>query len=315
MTVRMDQMNTMFRDFKVAEDVAKMMEMRRFETEYTMYGRMFFENSERRYIISSSEDKIIDIAENRQNFAKNPLPVIKHTLRINVPAGNEEEITRFVKLKLAEIIRNSYTAEFLEQFLYLCQTPHDNAADEILSELAERLAGVYRKDNLQLFEGMLDMAYQAKHLLTDCYERYVKWLSEEYKQMEDDPLPTEQFIKNMYGIGYKQDGKYKTYLNAEKGKVYQKKYALEKSGILASQVWSKECGYNYEKTLSDIRKEFDDHLKEEFDATYFAYLAKIKSLPTAINAADFAKWQFCAEQGSQAMKNAVKMYALKWQIS
>ena len=60
MTVGMKQMNQMFRDFKVAEDVARMMEMRRFAVEYTMYGTMFFQDEKKLYKISNSGEKIVE---------------------------------------------------------------------------------------------------------------------------------------------------------------------------------------------------------------------------------------------------------------
>ena len=58
MTVGIKQLNNMFRDFKVAEDVAKMVEMRRFAVEFTVYGSLFLEQGQRRYIISSDKNRL-----------------------------------------------------------------------------------------------------------------------------------------------------------------------------------------------------------------------------------------------------------------
>ena len=42
MTVGINRLNQMFRDFKVAEDVGKMMELRRFEVEFEVFGTVTY---------------------------------------------------------------------------------------------------------------------------------------------------------------------------------------------------------------------------------------------------------------------------------
>ena len=112
MTVGMDKLNTMFRDFKVAEDVAKMMELRKFEVEYTMYGSMFLENGKTKYIVSGKDDKVVSFMNDRRNFVKYPFPMMKHTVKTTVPSGAEEDIARMVKVNLGKMMRDSFSKEF-----------------------------------------------------------------------------------------------------------------------------------------------------------------------------------------------------------
>ena len=139
MTVGMDKLNTLFRDFKVAEDVGKMMELRRFEVEYTMHGSMFLENGKRKYIVSGQDDKVVSFMNNRQNFVKYPFPMMKHTVKTTVPSGAEEDIARMVKVNLAKIMRNSFSDDFLTAFYDIAFTENNDAAKTILDDLQMKL--------------------------------------------------------------------------------------------------------------------------------------------------------------------------------
>lgn len=304
----------MFRDFKVAEDVAKMMELRRFEEEYTMYGSMFLMDGKPNYIISSREEKIVGFINRRENYLKFPFPVVKYTLRTTVPSGAEEDIVRMVKINLAKIIRNSYPKAFLEAFYAVALTEPDDAAKEPLDTLQEKMYGMYRAENLLLFEGLMDLAYRAKHITEKNRAGYESWLNEEWHQMEDDPVLKDQFSKELYGFAYRNAGCIKAVYNAEKAKVYERKLQLEAKGILVSQVYSKECWYNYDKTLQDVRSEFESLLLGLFDEKYFHYLQKIVSLPSVICAEELQELEKQYAADNAAVQEVITTYKQYWGI-
>ena len=75
MTVGMNRLNQMFRDFKVAEDVGKMMELRRFEFEFELYGTVYWENEQRNYLVSKNEAVICKQIAELEVRNKYPLPL------------------------------------------------------------------------------------------------------------------------------------------------------------------------------------------------------------------------------------------------
>lgn len=314
MTVGMDKLNTLFRDFKVAEDVSKMMELRRFEIEYTMYGSMFLENGKVKYIVSGNEDKIISFINDRKNFMKYPFPVMKHTVKTLVPSGTEEDIVRMVKVNLAKNMRGYFSCVFLRDFYALAANENDDSAKEILDELQMRLYGMYRAENLLLFEGLMDFAYRAKHIKESTCKKYEFWLNEEWHQMEDMPELEDQFSKELYGFASKENEKIKVYYNAEKAKVYEKSEMLSQRGYLVSQIYTKRYWYNYDKTLKDIRMEFHQLLENLFDETYFSYLQRIKALSSVIDRAKVEKLEKIYGVESLMIQNVLERYMQYWNI-
>ena len=314
MTVGMDKLNTMFRDFKVAEDVAKMMELRKFEVEYTMYGSMFLENGKTKYIVSGKDDKVVSFMNDRRNFVKYPFPMMKHTVKTTVPSGAEEDIARMVKVNLGKMMRDSFSKEFLNDFYALAFTENDDAAKDILDELQMKMYGMYRADNLLLFEGFLDMAYKAKHIREATRAEYEAWLEDEWHQMEDDPVLEDQFSKELYGFASMQNDTIKIHYNAEKAKVYEKRKTLEKNGVLVSQVYAKMYWYNYDKTLKDVRTEFEAFLTKLFDAVYFSYLQRIVSLPPTVSSDAVKRLEELYGVENVAVQNVIDAYKNDWGI-
>lgn len=314
MTVGMDKLNNLFRDFKVAEDVAKMMEMRRFEVEYTMYGSMFLEDRKAKYIVSGQDDKVVSFMNNRKNFGKYPFPMMKHTVKTTVPSGAEEDIARMVKVDLAKIMRDSFSKEFLNDFYAVAFTPNDDAAKDILDDLQEKLYGVYRADNLLLFEGLMDLAYRAKHISEETCADYELWLEDEWHQMEDDPVLEDQFSKELYGFASMQNGNIKIHYNAEKAKVYDKRKVLERNGALVSQVYAKMYWYNYDKTLKDVRDEFELFLADLFDETYFSYLQRINALSPVVDVAKVRQLEANYGSNNSVIQNVIEVYKNYWRI-
>ncbi len=304
----------LFRDLKVADDVKKMMDMRYFQQEYTMYGCLFREENEQKYIISANIDKIIDFVNNRENYDKYPLPIIKHSLSTTVPAGNEEEIVRLAKIELAKIIRSNYSKGFLQDFFELASQENDDQAEPILSELQEKMYGLFRSDNLVLFENLMNVAYRGKHLRNATKSIYEEWLEDEWRQMEEYTEIDSFFNKKLYGIAYLKNGNIATYCNGIKKKAFEKQEQLEAEGGIVSQINKKIYPCYSEKNLYEIKKEYQIELVNLFDAQYFDYLKKILQIEPAIEVSDFEKFEEKYSQGTLEEKRAIEQYARWWRV-
>lgn len=309
----MDKLNTMFRDFKVAEDVAKMMEMRRFEVEYTMYGSLLRREGQKCYLISDEASRVISFGQQREHFDDYPFPMITHTKMTTVPAGSEEDIAWLVKAELAKIIASRYPDEFLQRFYQLADTAANDAAEPLLSPLAERMHGYYQADDLLLFQGLMDLALRRKNLTQGTCAQYIAWLEQQRQEMADDPVWQDKFSKTLYGFCTReQNGSIKAYYNAEESKIYQKKAQLEDQGFLVTNVLADTCWYNYDKTLADARTEFGQRLLYLLDDTYFTCLTELQQLPPAVDAKVFQQlYADCQNYGSSAAE-AMKQYGQYW---
>ncbi len=314
MTARMDALNMLYRDFKVAEDVAKMKALGRFDMEYTVYGSLFREKGKAHYIISTQKSKIVAYNSQRAHFEQWPLPVESYTLMSAVPAGYEEDILRMTKVKLAQKLQAGYDEAFLAGFYALAELENDDAGESILTELQEKLAGRFCRENLLLFEGLLSKAYQAKHVKKETLGQYERWLAEEYRQLEDEPMPSEQYEKKLYGLAFEKGTAIAVYCNAEREKVYDKREQLAQEGVLTSAIFAKNYGYAYGTTTMELRKQFDAYLRQAFDQTYFDYVRRIAALGPGVPTDEFRAWQVKNQTKGEMSARAIACYKAYWQV-
>ncbi len=314
MTARMDALNMLYRDFKVADDVSKMKALGRFDVEYTVYGSRFQEAGKAHYIISTQKSKIVAYISQRAHFEQWPLPVESYTLMSAVPAGYEEDILRLAKVKLARKLQEGYDEEFLAGFYALAALENDDAGESLLTDLQEKVAGRFCRENLMLFEGLLSKVYQAKHVKKDTLSQYERWLAEEYRQLEDEPRPTEQYEKKLYGLAFEKGTAISVYCNAQRAKAYEKQEQLMQEGVLTSAVCVQNYGYRFDKTIGELRKQFEAYLRQVFDPTYFDYLRRIAALGPGVPTDAFRQWQAKNETKGEMSAKAINCYEAYWQI-
>ena len=309
-----NQSQVLFRDFQVANDVKHMMKMRFFEKEFTMYGCLFFENGEKKYYISSDKNKVVSFLDNKAEKNRYPFPIISKTLLTTVPSGNEEEIVRVVKVMLAKHIRNEYSDAFVEKFLEFADVEPDHAAESILDALQDKMYGLFRADNLLLFEALMDKAYRAKHLGENRKQYYEEWMAEEWRQMENDAQEDASHAKILYGFAYRENGTIKVYCNGIKERVYERMLKIKNSGHQTGPMYTKSYYYKLGENIGLIKQQYEEFLKELFDDTFFAQLDHISTLPSVIDKERYQKFaeEFAPE--SEAQAEAVEYYRHEWGI-
>ena len=111
-----------------------------------------------------------------------------------------------------------------------------------------------------------------------------------------------------------QNGNIKIHYNAEKAKVYDKRKVLERNGALVSQVYAKMYWYNYDKTLKDVRDEFELFLADLFDETYFSYLQRINALSPVVDVAKVRQLEANYGSNNSVIQNVIEVYKNYWRI-
>lgn len=300
------------RDMEVAIDVSRMMELRRFEEEFVVYGRMFYEDGARQFLSGSNEERIWAFGENRDNYMKYPFPLVKYSVKTTVPAGTEEIIMESMKIRLAKIMQRTYTHNFCAEFYQIAQSEPDNQAEEILQELQEKIVGLYSKSNLIAFEGLMNAAYRGKHLVDSSRFMLETWLQRERKEMENDPIVERRLQKTFYGFCYYKDGKIKNYCNGEKARTYEKREALLIQGYLISAVYEKTYWHNGELTVQIMKDDFQHELQKVFDDIYFTYLLRIYQLPSCVDPLSFDTLKKRYEKENTSVAQTIALYETYW---
>ena len=289
MTVGMRQMNQMFRDFKVAEDVGQMIKLRRFEVEFEMYGTVYWDGKQRHYLISSNVDTIYNQVALLLSEGNSPLiPHIWHESAL-VPGGWEEEIAQSIKVIFSKALQEDYIEEYWQKIEGLTNENTNDDGVKILNPLKEALEGVFNKDYLQLFEKVLQKIYMRCNLTNSSYDFYRQWLKEMRQDMIDDTVEKDIFTKDFYGFAVKSENtKMQVFANANRHSIYEKywQYALN-GDLLVTPMLHKQVHYNYDYRLNQVRNDFLEQLSFIFNESCCEMLKQIDQLPVVVDMVQF----------------------------
>lgn len=284
MTVGINRLNQMFRDFKVAEDVGKMMELRRFEVEFEVFGTVYWQNGERHYLVSKNENTLYRQMQPLALEDSYPLAMQTWHESTLVPAGWDEEIEQSVKVHFCKILRARFPETFWKNINIVTSNIVDDSATKILDPLQEQLDGLFQDDLLQLFEGILTRVYLRKNLTKRSYNMYQAWLKEVRQEMIDDVAIKDLFSRDLYGFAYQNEsGHIQYYLNASQRLMFEKQEKQLKLGHLVSPVFHKKFWYNYDYRLDQVRSDFKILLQKLYNESYFGLLRQIDLLDVAVN--------------------------------
>lgn len=293
MTVGMNRLNQMFRDFKVAEDVGKMMELRRFEFEFELYGTVYWENEQRNYLVSKNEAVICKQIAELEVRNKYPLPLQVWREKCLVPAGWDEEIEQQVKVHFCQALQKNYPIALWKAIIAVAEGKENDNGTNILDPIQEYLDGIFQAELVQIFEGLLNLLYLRKNLSQRSFHAYCDWIAEMQQEMINNIVIKDVFSKAFYGFAYQKDAADIHYVvNASQQFIEEKRLkVLLEEDTLVTPVFCKRCWYNYDYRLNQVRKDFQDELQKLYGKSYFKVLNKIYDLPVAIDVTGYQEKQ------------------------
>lgn len=293
MTVGMNRLNQMFRDFKVAEDVGKMMELRRFEIEFELYGTVYWENGQRNYLASKNATMICKQIAELEVQNKYPLPLQVWREKCLVPAGWDEEIEQQVKVHFCQEMQRNYPIALWRAIDAVAEGNENDDGTNILDPIREYLEGIFQSELLQIFEGLLNILYLRKSLSQRSFQSYCDWIVEMRQEMINDVVVRDIFCKIFYGFAYQKGTDDVCYvMNASQQLIEEKRLkVLLREDMLVTPVFCKKYWYNYDYRLNQVRKDFENELRQLYSKSYFEVLNKIDDLPVAVDVAGYQEKQ------------------------
>lgn len=303
-------------DEQVIQEVAMMFEMGYMDKEFTMHGCVYKKDGQRHYLTSSYLEKIHECMETL------PLQGILVTLPdsiqkiCSVPAGENERIAQDVKRQLAVKLQAQYDEAFFEKLEALAQTPSSNTAYDLLEAYREEIDGFFDRDELQLFEILLHMAYTGKVLTEKSYAYFNDWLRDIYNQLRDDALVHDIFSKTFYSIAcVLPNGTLKYYTNAQRERIQDRKLRLEAENKVVSPIFSKIWGYNYEYDLMAARSDHDKALEGILTQEFMNKVQTIRTLPSAIDTQKYMDLlQQLEEEQKPEQAATLRYYGKLWHV-
>ncbi len=320
---QLQQMNMSFqmahRDFKVAQDVGKMIELRRFEIEFEVFATAYWEDGRRHYRVSKEENPMYEELVKLSLEEKFPLPLQVYRDRRLLPAGMEEEISTQVKVDCCKQLRDTYPEELWIKLGEASKGRYNDAAVTLLEGAQEKIEGLFDERLITMFETLVESCFLRRNLTPRSYRHFMNWVAEERQEMLDSVVERDIFSKVFYGIAYREspDGPIKYAMDASQRTVAEQRRKLEGiSGAIATPIYRRKFWYNYDYRLVDVRRDFKAELASLFDEKFFVFLDKMYALPSAIDQDAFvAECAYFEEAGLPECLEAWKTQGRRWGVS
>lgn len=276
------------RDMCCIAAVGDMAAMGRFDEEFHMYGCACLEQNQITYRITPSAEQIYHFVMESTFAGRFPTRIHTYSESLPVPAGMKTRIERRVKLTLAKEIQKRYPVEYYHLVQRLGAVPSDNHGLPIVETLRTQIDGHFDELECQLFQGTMQIVYEAKHLNRESMEFLQRWLEKTRKQMEDTPFIQRNMSRIFHGFCYKKGNKpIKTVVNAQAVTVWEQHEKLQREGCLTGPILHEEQWFDDAADISQGRVNFRETVQKLQNADYFEGLQAVKALPSVVDAAAF----------------------------
>lgn len=307
---------SLFRDVQVALEFQQMAEEGYLDTEFTMYGTIYYQDGQRHYLVSADEEKIIDFVEAAALQDIHPMPIQSLTEVCPVPLGEKETIAQDVKLRLARRLQAQYPLAFLELMEDLASVPNTDDARPLLETICRTVKNTFDREQIDLAQQLITLAYAGKVLQKDTCQQFLQFIAAEKENLQDDVTIKDILQKTWYTLAYQEaPGRIKYVTNARQAWIYHKKSALEEQGRIVAPIFQRTYWYNNQTTPEAVKTRHQEYCQTLLDAAYLQQVETIVRYPAALEAESFRTTCAAAKEqyGPQAAA-ALAEYGRRWHV-
>lgn len=310
-------MTTSLKDVSSAQMIRSLSELGCFEHENSAFGCAYLDRGKVYYRLGSEWGRVNNFIKGCPLKGLYPTPMLEKTVRQATLSGTEEDAKLQVKLQVGRQLQSMYNKTYFDIMAKLSQCAPNDSSGELLEVYREEIDGFFDADQLQMFEGLMGMAYQAKLLTDDHLHSLQSWLSNVRMQMADDMIIKHGFNRTFYAyVQLDQQGNVRRIINANEKSLMGQKQISERQGFLLSPVFSKTCWYVKAAELNQVRLAFQDSLNQLMDEHYLSRIKALRQLPPAIEP---ALYEQCLAQAENACSNeaveALVDYGRLWNMA
>ena len=147
---------SLFLDVQVALEFQQMAEEGYLDTEFTMYGTIYYQDGQRHYLVSADEEKIIDFVEAAALQDIHPMPIQSLTEVCPVPLG---------------------PLAFLELVEDLASVPNTDDARPLLETICHAVKNTFDREQIDLAQQLITLAYAGKVLQKDTCQQFLQFIA------------------------------------------------------------------------------------------------------------------------------------------
>ena len=292
------------------------MEIGYLEYETACYGTAYYKNGDINYYICEKEEMMDKFMVKCLNENIIPTPVKYYYKRYDLLKQSVEYINTIFRYEVARKLQSAYPQIFFDAVLTLTEPLSSNEAYPILDEIAGQLESCFDMNQLQLFDGLLEMLLRARQISYEGYLLLNQWLKKEYEKVAVEPIASGVYRKTYSGFAYKKLGEeIKYYCDAYPyiAKEKQEKY-LRAGHIVTPILTATQYGSSF-KELDKSKLIFENDLRRYLGSTYIALMELLRTLPAAVDAEKYHTFmERIQETGSRQAIEAFRFYGVLWNI-
>jgi hypothetical protein len=301
------------RDARTAADVSVMAELGRFGDQFIVYGTATkMPDGKILYWVTGDEKKLYKHVDEKRLEELYCTPVVSYHKRMQMPSGMEESLLLASKYALMSEMKKAY--EGVEYFTLMepfFLTEANNNSYPVLCAYQESIDGNFDDLELQLFTGVVQMAYERKILDFAHYQELMSWHHKVRLQMSDDPIVADNLGRTLYGFVYWKNGIPDAIFDAQEISVIRQRVEKQLQGCWVGPVVKKEYWFQQFQQFRIIRDTHREWLLRNQDDSFYNLLQKIMHLPGVIEADALHSVKNAVKHSAKAMR-AVEYYDRQW---
>lgn len=295
------------------EYYAALLALGAYDVEFMLFGTVYLEAGRKKCFISADRNVVYGFVESCRTKGVYTTMVHRKIKRCRVNSGERELVEQNFKLEFGRELNKLYSKEFLLELQKFAICPPNNNAAETFDLLRDQLSGCFDEDALQLFEGMLYTAFEAKILKWEEFYRNSSWLEIERDFLRDKIRASSNFKRTFAGFAYVEYGKVKYYTNAVTEKTAERRMELMAKNLLVTPIYTKTYYFNDLADLQQYTKIFDHAIADTLDVSYLRLVEKIKQMKPDMDGEAFTSFYEATKKAcTPAEKQTLQYYANVW---
>ena len=304
------------RDLTCINSVAHMAEYGKYEEEFIVYGNCCLEENKLVYRITPQYEELTRFEEQAIYSDMYLSPIYVKMNRCVVQTGQRESLLYDTEIQLAQVLQEIYPRVFFVSLRLCATTEPVDSMKALFDALRFQMDGIFSNDYLQLFNGLVLTAYQAKLLTKDSVAEIQQWCRRIRNQMEYDIVVKKPFQRTFYGIAYLDtDGSCKYKINAQEFTIREEQRKLKQKCVRVTPIFHKTYWYDYGIEPKTIKEIFKKELQTYYGEMYWSYWNTIKNSQPVVSPQIFSDiMQQLEEKAGKEAKDALLEYGYDWNV-
>lgn len=276
-------------DSLCAAMVDLLMQLGYYNEEFVFFGFAYLESRTRKYYVTADGNKAYSYNKKCIENGCSVTPVEKYFKWCKIEPGQRNKIKQQSKIEFASRLQTQYSKDFLEILEEVFNENANNTALPIIEQLKHELNGSFDDDGLNLFKGIVDMAYDAKRIRLMEYMKYKSWIDLQLTLNLPEKQAGSQkkvFTGFMY-LNENHEKKY--YFNAVPFLTQERKSELKRKGQFTFPIFQKDYYCKDLNAIYTAQHAFEECLKNRCNDNYIGIVKAIMQKDTTVDKDYFAK--------------------------